>query len=163
MDPNSASPLASCRKKHPPKNDTYQPYVGAATVTPPAADTREWKGSHVVNYEKIWEAERAAKIKEQEEEEEKKEQEMFKKMTPEAIKEFKENEHHHHEDRGPLFIEKPHDCDFDPNDPSPLASCRAKHPPKPTSTSWAPYDLNMPPVADLHKFKKPIYTIPDSN
>ena len=31
FDPNSKSPLASCRLKHPP-NDNYQPYVGAATV-----------------------------------------------------------------------------------------------------------------------------------
>jgi len=61
---------------------------------------------------------------------------MFKKMTPEAIKEFKENEHHHHEDRGPLFIEKPHDCDWDPKDPSPGASCREKHAPKITSKSF---------------------------
>jgi len=28
-DPNSKSPLASCRSKKPPK-DNYQPYVGAA-------------------------------------------------------------------------------------------------------------------------------------
>ena len=135
MDPNAKSPLAACRNKHPPK-DNYKPYIGAAEQPAKTEDNREFKGSHLIDEEKLWNEARAKKIKEQEEEEEKKEEEMFSKMTPEAIKEFKENEHHHHEDRGPLFIEKPHDCDFDPKDPSPLASCRAKHAPKPTSTSY---------------------------
>jgi len=40
MDPNSASPLASCRLKHPP-NDKYQPYIGAAVVEKTDGDTRE--------------------------------------------------------------------------------------------------------------------------
>ena len=43
-DPNSKSPFASCRMKHPP-NDNYQPYVGAATVEKKEDDrekTQSW-------------------------------------------------------------------------------------------------------------------------
>lgn len=135
MDPNAKSPLMGCRTKHVPM-PSYQPYIGAAETPSKPEDDRKFKGSHLINQEKIWNDARAKKLKEQEEEEEKKEEEMFKTMTPEAIEEYKENEHHHHEDRGPLFIEKPHDCDLDPKDPSPLASCRAKHAPKITSKSF---------------------------
>jgi len=39
MDPNSKSPLASCRLKKPPK-DNYQPYTGAAETTK-TDDTRD--------------------------------------------------------------------------------------------------------------------------
>lgn len=39
-DPNSKSPLAGCRKKHPPK-ETYQPYMGGAETPAKPEDTRE--------------------------------------------------------------------------------------------------------------------------
>lgn len=166
VDPNSDSPLASCRQKHPPQSQTFQPYVGAADVSgvTKAEDSREWKGSHLVNYEKIFEEARTKKLKEQEEEETKKEEEMFKHMSPEAIQDYKDNDmaSHHHKDRGPLYIEKPHECEFDPKDTNPTASCRLKHPPKITKNSYAPYDLTRPAVADLYKFKKPNYSIPES-
>tara|TARA_B110000285_G_C14533308_1_gene341752 strand:+ start:226 stop:399 length:174 start_codon:yes stop_codon:yes gene_type:complete len=50
VDPNSDSPLASCRLKHPPK-DAYKPYVGAAETAGPAKaeDTREVTKSRIHN------------------------------------------------------------------------------------------------------------------
>lgn len=66
-------------------------------------------------------------------------------MTPAQKKEFEKEEaeeHHHHENRGLLFREGPaHDCEFDPNMKSPLASCRRKYPPKPNHEG---YDLDRP-------------------
>ena len=54
-----------------------------------------------------------------------------------------EEEHHHHEKKNAnLWVEgRPHDCDFDPNSKSPLASCRQKYPPAPSHES---YDLDRP-------------------
>lgn len=66
---------------------------------------------------------------------------MTEEQKKEFMKEVEEEEHHHHENRGPLFKEKAHDCDFDPNNKSPLASCRKKYPPKPT---YKGYDLERP-------------------
>jgi len=41
-----------------------------------------------------------------------------------------------------LWVEpRPHECDFDPNSKSPLASCRLKYPPTPNHES---YDLDRP-------------------
>jgi len=50
LDPNSKSPLAGCRNKHPPK-DNYQPYVGAAETdkVTKVEDTREHTKSTVRN------------------------------------------------------------------------------------------------------------------
>jgi len=50
VDPNSDSPLANCRLKHPPK-DNYQPYQGAAETAGPAKaeDTREVTKSRIHN------------------------------------------------------------------------------------------------------------------
>jgi hypothetical protein len=70
MDPNSKSPLAGCRNKHPPK-DNYQPYVGAAETDKVAKveDTREHTKSRVRN---IYQEE-LDKVKELMKEEEEKE------------------------------------------------------------------------------------------
>jgi len=50
VDPNSKSPLASCRLKHPPK-DNFQPYVGADDVSgvTKTEDTREVTKSRIHN------------------------------------------------------------------------------------------------------------------
>ena len=51
VDPNSDSPLASCRQKHAPQSQTFQPYVGAADIAGPAKaeDTREVTHSRIHN------------------------------------------------------------------------------------------------------------------
>jgi len=57
-------------------------------------------------------------------------------MNPEEKAAFlkqEEEEHHEHAEhpKNTLWVEGPaHDCDYDPNSASPLASCRRKNPPK---------------------------------
>jgi hypothetical protein len=80
LDPNSKSPLAGCRNKHPPK-DNYQPYVGAAETdkVTKVEDTRELTKSRVRNVykEQMDEVIRLEKEElEREEEIEKKENEL---------------------------------------------------------------------------------------
>lgn len=55
FDPNSKSPLAGCRTKHPPI-DKFQPYQGGAPQ-PKTEDNREFKKSYLVNEEKKFEEE----------------------------------------------------------------------------------------------------------
>lgn len=83
-------------------------------------------------------------------------------MTPEQKKEFlkeEAEEHHHHEERGPLYIERPHECDLDPNSKSPLASCRNKYPPKPNHEK---YDLTRPKDSMAESKKEDDRTHPKS-
>ena len=79
-------------------------------------------------------------------------------MTPEAIKEYKANEHHHHEDRGPLWVEpRGHECEVDVNAASPLASCRGG---APKVSTYEPYDTTRPAIPGMQVNMKQNWSIP---
>lgn len=103
------------------------------------------------------EEERLEKIKE--EEEQKENEAKMAKMTPEEREEFKEElEHHHEHEKNKLIRHKPHECDFDPKNTNPAASCRNKHPPKPT---YEPYDVERPINAATLPDSTPHYSLPN--
>ena len=83
-------------------------------------------------------------------------------MTPEGIKEYKENHHHHIKDFGPLHKARAHECELDANSANPLSDCRNKYPPQITSRSYAPYDITRPATPSLVPEKKEKWTIPAS-
>ena len=157
QDVNAKNPLAGCRNKHPPHDYHFQAYAGAAEQPKKEEDTREWKGSHLVDEAAKIEAARHAKVVEQEKELEKEEAEMFKNMDPAAIKDYK-NGHHHHKDRGPLWVEpRGHECEVEVNAKSPLASCRGG---KPKESTYEPYDVTNPGTPNLALQEKKVWSIP---
>lgn len=116
------------------------PVKMAAEAKAPAPAKAEAKPNHE-SYQggaqiKEAQAEQQQKEKEQAEAAKLTRESKLAKMNPEEKAAFlkqEEEEHHEHAEhpKNTLWVEGPaHDCDYDPNSASPLASCRRKNPPK---------------------------------